>query len=197
MALATLDQLKSQLNFKSSDTQYDIKLTLFLEAGSKWVENYCQRIFSQATYTEVLHGNGSNLITPRQWPITSVTEVRISENQDWADSSNLIAASDFGTDSDQTGIWLYSQYLPTAFNSVRVIYVAGYATIPYDLQLANILVSEWIYKVQNRGDSGRTSVGKQGESASVLVDIPPIVKTVLQPYKRYELPTNGPGAMHL
>lgn len=194
MALATLDQLKTQLNFQSSDTRYDTKLTLFLEAGSKWVENYCQRAFTQATYTEIIHGNGSNLITPRQWPISSVTELRISESQDWTNDSTLVDPNAYGTDPDQTGVWLFSQVMPTAYNSVRIVYVAGYSSIPYDLQLANILVSEWFYKVQNRGDSGRTSVGKQGENAAVLADLPPIVKTILQPYKRYELPTNGPGA---
>lgn len=197
MALATLEQLKTQLNFQVTDTRYDTKLTLFLEAGSKWVENYCQRVFSETTYTEIHHGNGSNLITTRQWPINSVTELRISESQDWTNTNTLVDTADYGTDVDKTGIWLFSQMLPTAYNSVRVIYVAGYATIPYDLQLANILASEWIYKVQNRGDSGRTSVGKQGENASMLTDIPPVVKTLLQPYKRYELPANGPGADHL
>lgn len=197
MALATLDQLKTQLNFQSSDTRYDTKLTLFLEAGSQWVENYCQRAFSQTTYTEIIHGNGSNLITTRQWPITSVTEIRVSESQDWTNASTLLDASSYGTDPDQTGIWLFSDATPTAYNSVRVIYQAGYATIPYDLQLANILISEWFYKLQNRGDSGRTSVGKQGENASILADVPPMVKTILQPYKRYELPANGPGASHI
>jgi hypothetical protein len=197
MTLATLSQLKTQLSFKDSDVQYDTKLGLFLAAGSAWVESYCNRIFSSASYTELLHGNRSNLMNPRQWPITAVTEVRMSSDRNWSDSSTLIAAANYGISTDGTGITYYNGYLPSGYDNVRVIYTAGYATIPQDIQLACLWAAEWFYLHNTRGDSGRTSVGKQGESIGVLADIPPMIKAILQPYKRFELPSSGLAVDHI
>ncbi len=196
MTLATLAQLKTQLNFKQSDTQFDAKLTLFLQAGSAWVESYCNRIFSSASYTELFHGNRSNLLNPTQWPITSVTEFRIASDRDWTNPNSLIDPDKYEINSDQLGIVYYSNSLPLGFNNIRLIYVAGFATIPSDLQLACLWAGEWFYLHNNRGDAGRTSVGKQGESIGILADIPPMIKSTLQSYKRIELPSSGLAVSH-
>jgi hypothetical protein len=197
MALATLEQLKRQLGFKDSDTQYDAKLTFFLDAASSWVESYCNRIFSEDTYTETLHGNGSNMITPRQWPVTAVSELRTSQDREWSSSDSLVASTDYGIDQDGMEIVLFSSYFPVGYNVVQVTYTGGYSTIPDDLQFACVLTAEWFYKHNNRGDSGRTSVGKQGENVAVLADIPPMIRTLLQPYKRFELPNSGLAPRHV
>jgi len=196
MALATLTQLKTQLGFKESDTQFDTKLTMFLNAGSSWVESYCNRIFSSASYTELFHGNRTNLLNPRQWPITAVTELRLSSDRSWADANTLADATDYGITTDGIGITYYG-YLPYGYDNVRLIYVAGYATIPDDIQIACLWAAEWFYLHNNRGDSGRTSVGKQGESIGILADVPPMIRTVLQPYKRFELPSSGLAVAHV
>lgn len=197
MALATLAQLKTQLGFKPSDIIQDPKLQLFLDAGSAWVESYCNRLFSQATRTELFHGNRSNAINPRQWPITAVTELRVSSTRSWGDSSSLLDSSSYGISPDGIMIINYSGIFPIGFDNVRLIYTAGYATIPADLVLANLWASEWFYLHNNRGDSGRTSVSKQGESIGIDHDIPPMIKSILQPYKRIELPSDALAVRHV
>jgi hypothetical protein len=195
MALATLTQLKTQLGFKESDTQFDTKLTMFLNAGSSWVESYCNRIFSSASYTELFHGNRTNLLNPRQWPITAITELRISGDRAWSDATTLVDSTDYGITTDAIGLTYYGS-LPLGYDNVRLIYVAGYATIPTDIQMATLWAAEWFYLHNNRGDSGRTSVGKQGESIGILAEVPPMIKTLLQPYKRFELPSSGLAVAH-
>lgn len=197
MALATLEQFKRHLGFKDADTQYDAKLTFFLDAASKWVESYCERIFDETIYTEFMHGNGSNILNPRQWPISAISEVRISLDRDWTSSDTLLDATDYGIEQNGLSILLFSTLSPIGYNVVRVIYTAGYASIPEDIQFANILAGEWFYKNNNRGDSGRTSIGKQGENASLLEDVPKIVRTILQSYKRFEVPSSALGAVRL
>lgn len=191
MALITLNQLKSHLGILLSEVKYDTKLTLFLEAASAWIETFCNRRFESATYTELLHGNRSNMINPLQWPITDVDELRISDDRAWSDASTLVDAANYGTDSEQISVILYSGYFSYGFNNVRLVYTAGYATIPADLQLAALWAAEWYYLHNTRGDQGRGSVGKQGESVSILTDIPPMIKSILQLYRRIELPNSG------
>lgn len=197
MTLATLAQLKTQLNFKQSDTQFDAKLTMFLDAASAWVETYCNRIFASATYTELFHGNRSNLLNPRQWPITAVTELRLSSERAWTDANTLVDSKEYDINTDGLGLVFYAGHFPLGFNNVRLIYTAGYAIVPSDLQLACLWAGEWFYLHNNRGDSGRTSVGKQGESIGILADIPPMIKSILQSYKRIELPSSGLAVSHL
>lgn len=197
MALATLAQLKIQLGFKPSDTLQDGKLQLFLDAGSAWVESYCERKFAEATRTELFHGNRSNAINPRQWPITNVTELRISSTREWSDSSTLIDDENYGISPDGIMILYYSGFFPVGFNNVRLIYTAGYSTIPSDLIMANLWASEWFYLHNNRGDSGRTSVSKQGESIGIDHDVPPMIKTILQPYKRIEFASDSLAVRHI
>lgn len=197
MALATLAQLKTHLGFKSSDVVQDPKLQLFLDAGSAWVESYCDRKFAQATRTELFHGNRSNALNPRQWPITAVTELRVSSVRAWTDASTLVDAGSYGISPDGIMVVYYESVFPKGFDNVRLIYTAGYATIPYDLVLANLWASEWFYLHNSRGDSGRTSVSKQGESIGIDHDIPPMMKTILQPYKRIELPSDALAVRHV
>lgn len=196
MALATLAQLKTQLGISASESQYDTKLNLYLNAGSDWVESYCDRKFTEATYTELLHGNRTNCITPRQWPITEVTELRISSDRAWTDAATLIDAANYGIASDQVTITYYNGFLPRGYDNVRLIYKAGYPTMPYDLVLANLWASEWFYRHNQRGDSGRTSTGKQGESVGILADMPPMIKTILASYRRMDLSSSSLAVGH-
>jgi hypothetical protein len=197
MTLATLAQLKTQLNFKQSDTQYDAKLTLFLSAASDWIESYCNRKFESQVWTELFHGNRSNLLNPKQWPITAITSLKISGTRDWSDPGVLVDAADYGIDSDEVGVIYFGAHFPGGFNNVQLVYTAGYATIPSDLQLVCLWAGEWFYLHNQRGDAGRVSVGKQGESVGILADIPAMIKSVLQSYKRIELPTSGLAVSHI
>jgi hypothetical protein len=186
MSLATLAQLKTHLGFKTSDTQYDAKLTLFLSAGSDFVESYCARVFASQSYTELFHGNRSNFLNPRQWPIISITELRISSERDWVSASSLISSTAYGISSDKIEIVYYDSIFPKGYDNVRLQYTAGYSTMPNDLVMANLWASEWFYLHNNRGDAGRTSASKQGESIGILDDIPAMIRSILANYKRVE-----------
>lgn len=197
MTLATLSQLKSQVDIKQSDTTYDTKLTLYLGAGKSFVENYCDRSFASASYTELMHGNRNNVIIPKQWPITAVTTLKVSSTRSWSDPDALIPSTDYGISNDGTVITYYEGLFPKGYDIIQLVYTAGYSTIPDDLVLANLWASEWFYRHNQRGDTGRTSTGKQGESVGILADVPPMIMSILNHYKRLHFPmqslsvTNG------
>jgi hypothetical protein len=189
MALTTLSNVKSQLGFKDSDTQFDVKLTRFMNAASDTIESLCAREFSSLSRTELAHGNRSNTLIPLQYPITAVSEIRISSERDWGNALTLVPANEYGISNDGLSITFYGQVMPSGFDNVRIIYTAGYSTIPADLEMAVIWASEFYYLNNNRGDMGRTNVSKQGESVSILEDMPRMIRSIIQMYKRVEFPT--------
>ncbi len=197
MALATLAQLKSQLGILNSETKYDTKLNLYLNAASDWVETYCDRKFEASNYVEILSGNRCNFLNPDQWPIISVSELRISWNRDWASATSLIASTDYGISSDKIGVTYYAGYFPQGYDNVRLSYRAGYETIPSDLQLGVIWAAEWFYLHNNRGDSGRTTASKQGESVGVLAEVPPMCKQIIDSYRRMDFAASPLAPSHI
>lgn len=191
MALATLAQLKTQLGIKQSEVQYDAKLNLYLLAASAWCENYCDRSLEAQNITELFNGNRTNYLNPHQYPILSVSELRISGSRDWLASDTLIPPNQYGITNDAIGISYYAGFFPKGYDVIRLVYRAGYEQIPDDLQLACLWTAEWFYLHNSRGDSGRTSVSKQGESVGVLADFPPMVKSILSDYKRLSIPASA------
>lgn len=186
MALASLDQVKSQLGIIQSEIKYNAKLNLYLTAASAWVESYCDRKFEAANYVETFSGNRCNYFSPDQWPIISVSELRISSSRDWESSSSLVSANEYNITADQVGITYYSGFLPKGVDNIRLSYRAGYEVIPGDLQLGVIWAAEWFYLHNNRGDQGRTTASKQGESVGILSDIPEMIKKIINPYRRMD-----------
>lgn len=197
MALATLAQFKSHLGWKDSDTSKDAKLTLFLDAASEWLNSYCERRFESQEYTELFRGNNSNVLNPQHYPITVIDELRISSDREWSNAVTLVPATDYGISSDGLFVTYYATVFPRGFDNVRLIYTAGFTTIPSDLILACLWSAEWFYLHNNRGDMGRTTASKQGESIGILADMPPMIKSIIQRYKRMELPSVGIGASRI
>ena len=197
MTLATLAQLKSQLGIINSETKYDAKLSLYLNAASDWVETYCDRKFGAANYIEILSGNRSNFLNIDQWPLISVSELRVSASRDWASESSLIPSTSYGITGDKVGVTYYQGFFPKGYDNIRISYRAGYESIPADLQLGVIWAAEWFYLHNNRGDSGRTTASKQGESVGVLSDVPPMCKSIIDAYRRLDMAAPQIGINYL
>ncbi len=189
MALTTLSNVKSQMGFKDSDSLFDAKLNRFMNAASATIESLCAREFVSATRTELAHGNRSNTLIPIQYPITVVSEIRISSDQDWTNPITLLPTNSYGISNNGYAITFYKQVMPVGFDNIRLIYTAGFTTIPADLEMAVLWATEFYYLNNSRGDMGRTNVSKQGESVSILEDMPKMIRSIIQMYKRVEFPT--------
>lgn len=184
MALSTLAKAKSHLGIPTSDTTNDARVQLFLDAASQRIETYCDRVFEAQSTTEYHNGNGTNIIVTNQYPINSITEIRISNAHDWTvdeiDADDLFVA-------DRNQVIVYSSRFPKGFANIRAIYNAGYVTIPFDLELACLWFVEFYYKHRERGDMGRTSIGKGDESVGILAQAPTMILEILNDYKRTEV----------
>jgi hypothetical protein len=184
-ALVTLAVAKMHLDVNPNSTSEDDRLSFFINAASERVASWCDRIFQQDTYTEIHSGRRQNFLLPNQYPVTAISEIRINNSRDWTDPNSLIDSTKYVI-ADFNGTIQYDGIFPTGYNNIRVIYTAGYATFPSDLQLACLWFVEWYYRHRTRGDMGRTTMGKGDENVGILAEAPKMILQILQDYQRCE-----------
>jgi hypothetical protein len=190
-ALTSLNTAKNFLKIPLAETGTDAMIEIFINAASDDCERYCDRRFAQATYTESHLGRGGNLIVLNQWPIISITELRVDTAADFSDPETVIDSDDYMIgDSDNTLYLKNGKTFPNTrgFLSVRVIYVAGYATVPSSLEHACLWLVNYYYKMWNTSNIGRPNKSKENESASYLQGWPDVVIKILNQFKRTEIP---------
>jgi uncharacterized phiE125 gp8 family phage protein len=186
-ALTTLAQAKSHLSISPSDTLQDARVELFINAASEKIERYTNRkLVSQGTIAELQHGRRENILLLNQWPIIAISQVSIDSTGAHTDPATVLAANSYAISDDFNSLLLVNSTFPVGFNNVKISYTAGYVTVPSDLELAVLWLVEWYYLARTRGDMGRTSISKGGESVGVLDHMPPMIAEMLGYYKRTE-----------
>jgi uncharacterized phiE125 gp8 family phage protein len=197
-ALTTLATAKSHLSISPSDALQDVRLELLINAASEKIERYTNRILvSQGTIAELQHGRRENILLLKQWPIIAISAVSVDYTAVHTAPANVLAASDYAISDDLNSVLLINQTFPVGFNNIKITYTAGYVTVPSDLELACLWLVEWYYLMRTRGDMGRTTASKGGESVGVLDHMPPMISEMLEYYKRTEFAAiNSPIRNH-
>lgn len=146
--LTTLDNLKLALDL-TNDAD-DTLLEEIILRESKFMESYCGRVFKQDNYTEYHDGEGESSLFTEQYPIISVTSIhddtlRVFGAGTEIASSYIIVREDIGL------VRLDGTTFQSGMDNVKVVYSAGYATIPEDLESACIKLSMADYIEQKGG----------------------------------------------
>lgn len=176
MALATIAQLKAYLGITTAGS--DDLLTALLAASEQAVVKHLDRNVESASYTAVMDGNGSSLLTLAQYPITAVSSVKI-------DGRVVPQSSGYGVSGflfRDREIILRGEYrftLDTA--NVEIVYTAGYSQVPADINQAVLQIAALRYK--ERDWTGYQSKSLAGETVAFETSaLPPAVLRMLQPY---------------
>lgn len=194
MAFPTLARVKEYLGVPTTETADDPFLNNLIAGAQAFVEGYCDRKFEQAAYTDEEHdGRDTDSIYTRQYPIVSVTSVKVDDV--------ALAAADYvvykdegrirkkagafaGASRDVAGV-IGDVRVPGVRN-VKVTYSGGYAALPADLEQAAIELVKRKYQHKQKGDesiTGRTLPG--GESVTYFLgEVPPEIRGVLDRYRR-------------
>jgi hypothetical protein len=171
--LATLADVRSWLNFTATNTANDGDLARLITACSLFMLRYMQRDIIQQTYTDTFNGNGGAVQVLRRGPVVRVKSVTV--NGQPLDTSTYVC--------DDFAVYLQRGTFPRGLQNVVVSYVAGYDTVPVDLQQACIETVALRWRERDR--IGQSSKGLQGETTTFsLVDFPPQVRTLMQTYQR-------------
>jgi len=145
--LVTLDNTKTYLGIPLLTTTYDTFLTQQIEIISEAIENYCQRSFNSASYTQTFYKDEfqkdqrvMDLLPLYHFPVISIASVTVKADE--LDTGT--AYTDYRLHKP-TG-WLNKkqyEYFFTEGEIIEVVYTAGYATIPKTIENAVYsLVSE-------------------------------------------------------
>jgi len=199
MALTTVAKVKAHL--KKTDTTDDALLAALVLSAQAMIEKYCQRHFDAADYgPEYYDGNGECDLLLNEFPLISITSLYVDAERVYGSDCLLVEGTDFVKYKDEgrielltetTGSYVSASGFVKAPLAVKVSYRAGYATIPYDLELAaNEMVA---FLFNNRGvvrNVQSQSIGGYSESfgnASAAVAIPSNVVSLIESYRNFSM----------
>lgn len=192
MALVTLDIAKEHLGIDLADSDFDARITRYINSASEAIENFLDRKVESASYVQVFDGNRGNRILVKQWPVTAVASVYVDSGHDFADASTLLDPSDYRVREEGEIILMCSRYPKGTWN-IQVSYTAGFATVPPSIENACLWIVEWYHDMQGDRRVGNKSKGKNNETTTYLTDWPEWLKGQLMPYRRSEWATaNAP-----
>lgn len=154
--LTTLAKVKNYLGITTSD--HDTLLEYLITRMSTFIRTYCGRDFDQTTYTDDKYDGeykNDGFLRLRHFPIISVTSLYDDTSREFTadteiESGDYIIRNDEGIIQLLDGVFFNEDY-----QNIKITYVAGYSTIPEDLEQACIdLVG---FKFNTRQSSGKRS----------------------------------------
>jgi len=197
MAFLDLEtEIKPWLGIKAGDTSQDAFLTLINASVEQSIKNYCETDFETHAITkEILDGNDSDIIVPRNMPILSVQAIYF-----YCDT-----AGENGSLIDplcyqvlEHSIVLQSVTTPFCRSRVRMDYTYGYASLPADVKLVSLQGVEAEFRRKNDKTliGGRKSKKDESEETGAAVvewdnktGLPRVLIFKLTPYRSYEFPS--------
>ena len=166
-------------------------------------DRYTGRTLESATLTETYDGSGTSVLVLRSRPVTSITSV---EHIDEDGDATTIASTDYRFDAETGRLYRTNSvadgwppeigdgpvYSPRpiggwrcGFQNYRVVYVAGYSTVPADLQgVATQLVCELFMERRRSGARQQSQAGDTNVVYRAHADEEARLRRMFAPWKR-------------
>ena len=176
MALTTLADLKTYLGI--SDSSEDALLNLLIADADAAILGYIGRTIEQATLTEYYSGDGTQMLVLKQRPVTAVTSVHVDQSgysgqgsgafassTEWtagedfyirtvveneSNTGELVAIKGPGTFRADGTAQTWGEW-PLGTGNIKVVYTAGYSTVPGDLAAACRILVAWMRASRDNG----------------------------------------------
>jgi len=201
--ICTLADVKDRLGKNTSETEFDGTLNRIILGIEVLFVGYTRRRLLQtaAAVTEYYTAEGSKLLL-KSYPIIAIISIKQAADYNFDAATALVANTDYRLiNSGKNGI-IYSTlgfgYWLQAEEAIEIVYrggfcaagqvpAAGETAMPADLREAAIEQATFIFK--RKDDIGLSGVSMQGGSISKFSDMEllPLVKQVLDNYKRPSL----------
>ena len=194
--LTTIEDYKDFMGITS--TKEDLKLTALVSSVSALVKSYCSRSFVDYVSTEkteyITVDDNMYSIALEEFPVISITSVeeRSGYTADYFELTEAAGQYYLDTKTDSivktNGAYGFSNWYKGP-GSVKVVYNAGYTTVPGDLELAVFDLITYYYKSEYRGYkmlSGAATNAPGSTSQYKNVSFPDHIKRVLDLYKNVQ-----------
>jgi len=173
---------------KISGSTEDTLLDSICDRTNALIKSYIGRNLVSQTYTEYYDGNGTPRLILRNYPVITLTSINIDTNREWESVTAVDITEDvlLENSSGIIRLWNNGGIFYTGRANVKVVYSAGYATMPYDLVDAAILIAAHSYKRHYQDQR----IGLQSETIGDRTmtysneAIPAKARLILDKYKR-------------
>ena len=194
--LITIDEYKALKNLSQS-VKDDGRIDALVDSVSQLVKTYCGNSivdYYSSNKTETFNVNwNTHMVQLTESPVNAIVSVQEREGYSSSYSTLTTGAQEYFLDTDTDSIIrtttgsAYKNW-PKGPGAVKIVYTAGYATTPKDLQLAVAdLVTYYLkdeYK-ERRSLQGASMTNQGTSSAANNVDFPDHIKRVLDLYKNF------------
>lgn len=196
-ALTTLETAKEHLGIPPATLTYDERVKRLINEATGRIETYCDRKLKQRVgIVEIQDGFAQNRILLDQWPAVKPTELWIDSSGLFTDVANKLAVTDYELDKsargEGIGVALTNRcFFPRGIKNIKIVYDGGYplADIPAELEGACLWTVGFFYDMLSNKSVGVETAGKNQENITYREDLPKIVLSTLDAYKRCEWPT--------
>ena len=180
---------------KIESTKDDNRINTLITSVSQLVKTYCGNSIVDhfsSNKTETFNITwGSNLAQLTESPVNSV--VSVEERENFSASYTTVPSTEYYLDAATDSVYRVttagqSKNWPTGPASVRIVYKAGYASCPADLQLAVIDLITYYLKDEHKARQTIAGASIQNNSSSSQRDnvaFPDHIKRVLDLYKNF------------
>jgi len=153
--LITLAEAKECLGVSGADD--DTVITFLIEAATAAMESAAGRRLASVSIAETIDGTGARFLWLNE-PPESVTNVHVSSTQTW-NTVSLVDSDDYEVDG--CALDYRSRVWTSGRKNVRVVYSAGYSTVPDDLQQACKVQVAKAYSEWQQAKKGMTVLSSQ------------------------------------
>lgn len=175
MGLTTVANVKEFLGV--TGIADDALIVNLIDRVTNFIQKYCNRKFTSSTYDEYYDGSGTGYLFLPDYPIVSVALLEID--------GAVKASTDYAIYTDAGMIRLKKGKFNEGILNVHVIYVAGYVTVPKDLEQACTEIVAMKYYSRGTEKFGVTA-RNLGEGGMISYErtLPAEIAGVLDLYKR-------------
>ena len=187
----TLERVKRHINLDPSNTDLDDKIEDMIPAASRMLEKYIGHSLFETEYTEYYDGDGTNEIILDHYPVTEIESIHDDLDREFGVDSEIDVEDAAFDSNDQKNVGLVrlfrgTSYFTTGVLNIKVVYTAGYATLPEDAEMACVQLVSWLLTRAASEGMGAATLG--GKSETYEVDsIPMYIKRLVAPYKKYSV----------
>lgn len=179
-SLTTLTHMMTQFGLPLSEQEQIEELI----DGASWAANsYTNRKLKSRTLTEYYDGDSSNRLVLNQRPVSSVTSIYIDTGWEWG-ADTLVDSTDYQVYEDEGLVLFVGTILPVGARVVKVTYVAGYTTVPYDMERAVQDLAFYWYKQRTDKGIGVLSRSTEGRTVTYNQEVPQQIKDVFDVYRK-------------
>jgi len=186
MAYCTIEEVKAYADLNATDTSKDELIDSLIVACQAFIDEYCGRTFEKGKMTEYFGDVPVDRLFLSKYPIDANKPIQVWDSWDRAyASTDLVDPSDYFVDAEN-GIIKLDYEVGGSPGSVKVMYTAGYLTLPAAIKQACI---ELVTRKFKEGASGGLGVPSRalpggGNVTFVIEALLPQTRIALDLYKK-------------